>query len=106
MKKDEVSDVIPTKQGFVILKVTDHQAAGIPPMSEMGSRLQEAVYMTKLQPALREYLKKLREDAFIDIKPGYVDTGASPNQSKPVVTTAAKEATGKELKKRKKIGLF
>jgi peptidyl-prolyl cis-trans isomerase SurA len=106
MKKDEVSDVIPTKQGFVILKVTDHQAAGIPPMNEMESRLQEAVYMTKLQPALREYLKKLREEAFIDIKPGYVDTGASPNQSKPVVTTAAKEASAKELKKRKKIGLF
>ena len=42
MKKGEVSDVIPTKQGFVILKVTDHQAAGIPPMSEMESRLQEA----------------------------------------------------------------
>lgn len=106
MKKGDVSDVIATKQGFVILKVTDHQAAGIPSMSEMESRLQEAVYMTKLQPALREYLKRLREEAFIDIKPGYVDTGASANQSKPVVTTAAKEASAKELKKRKKIGLF
>jgi peptidyl-prolyl cis-trans isomerase SurA len=106
MKKDQVSDVIRTKQGFVILKVTDHQTAGIPAMSEIEQRLQEAVYMQKLQPALREYLKKLREDAFIDIKPGYVDTGASPNQSKPVVTTAAKETTAKELKKKKKIGLF
>ena len=106
MKKDQVSDVIRTKQGFVILKVTDHQTAGIPPVSEIESKLQEAVYMQKLQPALREYLKKLREDAFIDIKAGYVDTGASPNQSKPVVTTAAKEASAKELKKRKKIGLF
>jgi peptidyl-prolyl cis-trans isomerase SurA len=106
MKKDEISNVIRTKQGFVILKVTDHQTAGIPPVSEIESRLQEAVYMTKLQPALREYLKKLREDAFIDIKAGYVDTGASPNQSKPVVTTTAKEASAKELKKRKKIGLF
>ncbi len=106
MKKEQVSDVIRTKQGFVILKVTDHQTAGIPAMSEIEQRLQEAVYMQKLQPALREYLKKLREDAFIDIKPGYVDTGASPNQSKPVVTTAAKETTAKELKKKKKIGLF
>jgi peptidyl-prolyl cis-trans isomerase SurA len=68
--------------------------------------LQEAIYMQKLQPALREYLKKLREEAFIDIKPGYVDTGASPNQTKPVVTTAAKESSAKELKKRKKLGVF
>jgi peptidyl-prolyl cis-trans isomerase SurA len=106
MKKDDVSDVIRTKQGFVILKVTEHQTAGIPSFNEIEPRLQEAVYMQRLQPALREYLKKLREEAFIDIKPGYVDTGASPNESKPIVTTAAKEASAKELKKRKKLGVF
>jgi peptidyl-prolyl cis-trans isomerase SurA len=51
-------------------------------------------------------LKKLREEAYIDIRAGYVDTGASSNQTKPVVTTAAKEANAKELKKRKKLGVF
>jgi peptidyl-prolyl cis-trans isomerase SurA len=61
--------------------------------------------MKKLQPALREYLKKLREEAFIDIKPGYVDTGASPNQTKPVETTT-KDVTAKQLKKKKKFGVF
>jgi peptidyl-prolyl cis-trans isomerase SurA len=101
MKKDEVTDVVRTKQGFVILKVTDHISAGIPPITEVGAKLQDAIYMQKLQPALREYLKKLREEAFIDIKPGYVDSGASANQTKPVETTA-KDATAKELKKRKK----
>jgi peptidyl-prolyl cis-trans isomerase SurA len=106
MKKGEVSDVIRTKQGFVILKVTDHQSAGIPPFAEIEPRLQEAVYMQRLQPALREYLTKLREEAFIDVRPGYVDSGASPNQTKPVVTTAAKETTAKALKKRKKLGVF
>jgi peptidyl-prolyl cis-trans isomerase SurA len=106
IKKDQVSDVIRTKQGFVILKVSDHQSAGIPSFAEIEPRLQEAVYMQKLQPALREYLTKLREDAFIDVRPGYVDSGASPNQTKPVVTTAAKETTAKTLKKRKKIGPF
>jgi peptidyl-prolyl cis-trans isomerase SurA len=106
MKKDQVSDVIRTKQGFVILKVTEHQSAGIPSFNEIEPRLQEAVYMQRLQPALRVYLKKLREQAFIYIKPGYVDTGASPNQSAPVVTTAAKESSAKELKKKKKLGVF
>jgi len=101
MKPGDVSDVIRTKQGFVILKVTEHQQAGIPPLSEMEPKVQEAIYMQKLQPALRAYLQKLREDAYIDIKPGYVDTGASPNQTKPVETTA-KDAGAKELKKKKK----
>jgi len=105
MKAGDVSDVIRTKQGFVILKVTEHHNAGVPPLSEIEPRVQDALYMQKLQPALREYLTKLREDAFIDIKTGYVDSGASPNQTKPV-ETAAKEPGAKDLKKKKKFGLF
>ena len=61
--------------------------------------------MQKLQPALREYLTKLREDAFIDYKAGYVDSGASPNQTRPI-ETAAKDDKAKPLKKRKKLGIF
>lgn len=106
MKKGDVSDPIRTKQGFVILKVTDHQAAGIPTLSEIEPRIQEQIYMQKIQPNLREYLKKLREESFIKVSPGYVDTGASPNQTAPVVTTAAKETNAKELKKKKKLGVF
>ena len=101
MKPGEVSDVIRTKQGLVILKVAEHQQAGVPPLSEIEPKVQDAIYMQKLQPALRAYLQKLREEAYIDIKPGYVDTGASPNQTKPVETTA-KDAGAKELKKKKK----
>jgi peptidyl-prolyl cis-trans isomerase SurA len=105
MKPNDVSDVIRTKQGFVILKVTEHHDAGIPALSEIEPRIQDALYMRKLQPALREYLTKLREDAFIDIKAGYMDSGASPNQTKPV-ETATKEPGAKDLKKKKKLGLF
>jgi peptidyl-prolyl cis-trans isomerase SurA len=61
--------------------------------------------MQKLQPALRDYLTKLREDAYIDIKAGYVDTAASPNETKPVETTIA-DAKAKPLKKKKKLGIF
>lgn len=105
MKAGEVSDVIQTKQGFVILKVSQHQQAGIPTLKDVEPRIQDAIYMQKLEPALRAYLTKLREDAYIDIKPGYVDTGASANQTKPV-ETASKEASAKKLKKKKKFGLF
>jgi peptidyl-prolyl cis-trans isomerase SurA len=105
MKAGDVSDVIRTKQGFVILKVTLHHEAGVPALSEVEGRVQDAIYMQRLQPALRDYLKKLREDAFIDIKQGYMDTGASPNQTKPV-ETASKDPNAKELKKKKKFGLF
>jgi peptidyl-prolyl cis-trans isomerase SurA len=102
MKAGEVTDVIRTKQGYVILKVTDHQMAGIPPLKDVGPKIQDALYYEKLQPALRAYLTKLREEAYIDIKEGYADSGASPNQTKPIETTAAKETEAKNLKKKKK----
>jgi peptidyl-prolyl cis-trans isomerase SurA len=106
MKSGEVSDVIRTKQGYVILKVVDHQDAGIPSMKTVEPRLQDALYYQKLQPALRAYLTKLREEAYIDIKPGYIDSGASPNQTKPIETTVAKETEAKKLKKKKKFGIL
>ena len=105
LKAGEVTDVIRTKQGYVILQVTEHQTAGIPTLKEVEPRIQDALYMQKLEPALRAYLTTLREQAFIDIKPGYVDSGASTKQTKPVETTA-KEASAKKLKKRKKLGVF
>lgn len=107
MKTGDVSDVIRTKQGYVILKVVDHQQAGIPPMKDVLPKIEDALYYQKLQPALRTYLTKLREEAYIDIKPGYVDSGASPNQTKPVETAAAKETDAKKLnKKKKKLGIL
>ena len=108
LKSGELSDVIRTKQGFVILKVTDHQAAGIAPMNSMLPQLQDMIYMQRVQPALRTYLTKLREDAFVDVRQGYIDTGASPNASKPIYTTAASspEVVGKSKKKKKRMLLF
>jgi peptidyl-prolyl cis-trans isomerase SurA len=108
MKTGEVTEVMRFKQGYGILKVIDHQQAGIPPMKDALPKIQDALYYQKLQPALRTYLTKLREDAYIDIKPGFVDSGASPNQTKPVETATAKEADAKKLgkKKHKKLGIL
>jgi len=107
MKAGDVTDVIRTRQGYVILKVTDHQMAGIPPLKDILPRIQDALYYQKLQPALRAYLTKLREEAYIDIKADYVDSAASPNETKPVETATAKEADAKKLKKKhKKLGVL
>ena len=105
MKAGATTDVIRTKQGFIILKVTEHQMAGIPTLKEAEPHIQDALYMQKLQPALRTYLTKLREDAYIDYKSGYVDSGASARQTKPVETTA-KDTGARKLKKKKKLGVF
>ncbi len=48
MKAGEVTDVIRTKQGYVILKVVEHQMAGIPPMKDVLPKIQDALYYQKL----------------------------------------------------------
>jgi peptidyl-prolyl cis-trans isomerase SurA len=107
LKAGDYTQPTRTNQGFVILKVTEHQNGGVPPLKNVETQVQEQVYMVKMQPALRDYLTKLREEAYIDIKPGYLDTGASPNETQPIYTTANTDNSnpGKE-KKKKKLGIF
>jgi len=54
------------------------------------------MYSEQMAPALRTYLTHLREDAYLDIKPGFVDSGASPNETKPVFTAYAPPAPKKK----------
>jgi len=87
LKTGGFTEPIRTRQGFIILRVNDHIEAGVPPIDRVREQIQEQLYGQKMQPALREYLTHLREDAYIDIKPGYTDTGASPNQTKLIYTS-------------------
>ena len=93
---------IRTRQGFVILKVTEHQGAGTPPLKDVEPQVQEALYAEQMQPALRAYLTKLREDAFIDIKSGFVDAGASSKETKPVFSAYTAPVSKKQKKAAKK----
>jgi peptidyl-prolyl cis-trans isomerase SurA len=102
LKAGEWTAPIRTRQGFVILKVTDHVVAGVAPLKEVEQQVQEAMYTEAMQPALRTYLTKLREDAYIDIRTGYVDSGASPKETKPVFTAYAPPVVKKKTVQQKK----
>ena len=84
LKPGQFTDPIRTKQGYLILKVTEHTDAGLAPMKDVEPQIEDQIGMTKMQPALRDYLTKLRENAYIDLRDGYEDSGASPNEMKPV----------------------
>jgi peptidyl-prolyl cis-trans isomerase SurA len=87
LKTGEFTQPIRTRQGFIILRVNDHIEAGTPPIERVRDQIQEQIYNQKMQPSLRAYLTKLREEAYIDVKPGYTDSGASSNQTKLVYTS-------------------
>ena len=88
LKSGETTAPIRTRQGFVLLKVTNHIAAGVPSLKDIEPQVEDALYNEEMQPALRAYLTKLREDAALDVRPGFVDSGASPKQTSSIYYTS------------------
>ncbi|AXC11491.1 Survival protein SurA precursor (Peptidyl-prolyl cis-trans isomerase SurA) [Acidisarcina polymorpha] len=99
LKPGEYTQPIHTKQGFVILEVVTHTPGGLQPLKDVLPQVEEAVGAERTEPALRAYLKQLRQEAYIDYKPGYVDTSAIVNPSKPNYSAY----TAPTPKKKKKI---
>lgn len=66
--------------GFEILRVNEHQKAGLASFEEVQGDVQNKLFQPIYGPAVRAYLVKLRERAFLEIKPGYEDSGAAPNK--------------------------
>jgi parvulin-like peptidyl-prolyl isomerase len=108
--KGYITDPIKLPAGFLIIKVEEHYAAGQASFEEVREEVQQAIVGPKMEPRVREYLTKLREQAFLQIKEGYVDTGAAPGkdtrwqevaQLKPATTT--KEEVLSSSKAHKKV---
>lgn len=78
--KGYITDPIPVTNGFLILRVEDHQKAGQAELSEVENEITEKLLTPKLDAAVRTYLTKLRQDAFLEIKADYIDSGASPGK--------------------------
>ncbi len=103
-----VTDPIRTANGFLILRVDEHYQKGLQPFEAVQDEVMNRVYMPKLQPALREYLTKLRQDAFLEIRAGYVDSGAAPGKdtawkdpAKLVPETVTKEEVAAQTRRRR-----
>ncbi len=81
LPKGAVTQPIRIQTGFEILKVEDHTKTGLAPLSDVRSDIENILYGPRMQPKVREYLTQLRKTAFLQIKPGYTDTGAAPGQN-------------------------
>ena len=98
LKAGEFTEPIRTKQGYIILKVVQHVYGGVPQYKDVADQVEENFYMARMEPAMRDYLTTMREQAFIDIKPAYTDTGASPRQTKPIYSAYVPPSPKKKKK--------
>jgi peptidyl-prolyl cis-trans isomerase SurA len=99
-----ITDVMKVPNGFLIIKLEEKHAEGLAPFEEVENEITEKLYVPRMQPKVREYLTKLREEAFLEIRAGYVDSGAAPGkdtawkdpaQLKPETTTKEEVAARK-----------
>jgi len=108
-----VTDPIRVPNGFLILRVEERFKEGQASLDDVRDQITERLYMPRMQPAVREYLTRLRQDAFLEIKPGYVDTAAAPGkntawqdpaQLKP--ETVSKEEVANQSRRKRVLGFI
>ena len=104
MKRNDLTDVIETKQGYLVFQVLEHYDEGQQSFEKVQDEIKERLYNEKLEPAVREYLKTLREESYVVIKPGFAELAGGGNSEIQEVN-ATPENT-KIKKGRKKFLLF
>jgi peptidyl-prolyl cis-trans isomerase SurA len=104
MKKNELTDVMDTKQGYLILQVMEHYDEGMQPLNKVENEITDKLYSARMEPALRDYLKTLREQSYVVIKPGYQDMAGGGNSE--ILEVSATPEVSKSKKAHKKYLLF
>ena len=104
MKRNDLTEVIETKQGYLVFQVLEHYDEGEQGFEKVKNEIMDHLYNEKLEPAVREYLKTLREQSYVVIKPGYAELAGGGNSEIQEVN-ATPEAS-KAKKGRKKFLLF
>jgi peptidyl-prolyl cis-trans isomerase SurA len=109
--KGYITDPIQTPNGFLILRVEEHQKAGQAELSEVENEVMDKLFQPRMEPAVREYLTKLRVEAFLQIKADYIDSGAAPGKDTSWVDpaqlkpeTVTKEEVSNQAKHKKLLG--
>ncbi len=104
MKKNELTDVMDTKQGYLVLQVLERYEAGEQPLNKVENEIMDHLYSERMEPAMRKYLKTLREQSYVVIKPGYQEIAGGGNSE--IQEVSATPEANKNKKARKKYVLF
>jgi peptidyl-prolyl cis-trans isomerase SurA len=79
-ERNFVSDPIRLPSGFMILRVDEKHRAGLASLEEVENEITQELFQPRFVPAVRTYLTKLRQDAFLEIREGYFDSAAAPGK--------------------------
>src|SRR5467141_2951967 len=104
MKRNELTEVMETKQGFLVLEVLEHYDEGEQSLAKVKNEIMDKLYGGRMEPAMREYLKTLREQSYVVIKAGFQDIAGGGGSE--IQEVSATPEVSKQKKARKKFLLF
>src|SRR5882762_7829335 len=104
MKRKELTEVMETKQGFLVLEVLEHYDEGEQSLAKVKNEIMDKLYGGRMEPAMREYLKTLREQSYVVIKPGFQDIAGGGGSE--IQEVSATPEVSKAKKGHKKFLLF
>lgn len=78
--KGAITEPYKVEAGWLILRVDDHQKEGQADLADVEPEIRERLGATIMQPKVRLYLTDLRTNAFLEIREGFTDTGATPGK--------------------------
>jgi peptidyl-prolyl cis-trans isomerase SurA len=87
LDKNQVSNIVEFNDAFTFFKVTDKHNGGILSF-ELAQGFIRYELLSKAAPEkVREFLTQLREDGFVEVKPGFEDLGARSKAGKAPTPT-------------------
>ena len=76
LDKGQVTDVLTVVGAFMIIKLDAKHDGGVLPFELAQKEIQNVLWAKALPPKEKEYLNKLRNEGYIRLAEGYVDSGA------------------------------
>jgi len=83
LKPGDVTEPIRLQDGFQIIRLDDQKPATLRPFedADVQNAIGRGATMERAEEARKKFMKKLREDAFLEIAPGYVTAQVKPEKA-------------------------
>jgi parvulin-like peptidyl-prolyl isomerase len=87
VEKGQTTGIVEFDDALIIFKVTDKHNGGILSFELAQSAIWNALMSQVAPDKVREFLTRLRDDGFVDVKEGFVDVGAKAKAGKTAAAT-------------------
>lgn len=71
LKQGEITDVLDTQFGMVILKVTERKDPTVVPFDQVKKEIYDFLFNTKAQPELKKFIQQLKRESYIEVSEKY-----------------------------------